>query len=174
MKLVECVPNFSEGRRPEIVAKIRDAIAAVKGVHIFDVSSDHSHNRTVVTFVVPVEVAADAAFAGIKAAREHIDLTQHKGEHPRMGAADVVPFVPLEGSTMEDCIVLARALGERVGRELQIPVFLYERAATRPDRENLADVRRGEFEGLRDEMNAGSVNRAPDFGPSRIHATAGA
>ena len=173
MKLVECVPNFSEGRRPEIVAKIRDAIAAVKGVHLFDVSSDQSHNRTVITFVVPVESAVEAAFAGIKAAREHIDLAKHQGEHPRMGAADVVPFVPLEGSTMEDCIVLARTLGERVGRELEIPVFLYERAATRPDRENLADVRRGEFEGLRDEIGK-NPNRKPDFGPERIHASAGA
>src|SRR5881628_1791639 len=99
MKLVECVPNFSEGRRPEVVARIRDAIGAVPGVHLFDVSSDHSHNRTVITFVVPVDTAVDAAFAGIKVAREAIDLTAHQGEHPRMGAADVVPFVPLEGST---------------------------------------------------------------------------
>jgi len=173
MKLVECVPNFSEGRRPEVVARIRDAIAAVKGVHVFDVSSDESHNRTVITFVVPAENAVEAAFAGIKAAHEHIDLTKHQGEHPRMGAADVVPFVPLEGSTMEDCIGLARALGERVGRELEIPVFLYERAAARPDRENLADVRRGEFEGLRDEIGQ-NPNRTPDFGPPRIHPTAGA
>jgi glutamate formiminotransferase/formiminotetrahydrofolate cyclodeaminase len=173
MKLVECVPNFSEGRRPEIVAKIRDAIARVSGVHILDVSSDQSHNRTVVTFVVPVETAVDAAFAGISTARDAIDLTQHTGEHPRMGATDVVPFIPLEGSTMEDCIVLARALGERVGRDLQIPVFLYERAATRPDRENLADVRRGEFEGLRDEIGR-NPNRTPDFGPAKIHPTAGA
>src|SRR4051812_19536497 len=174
MKLVECVPNFSEGRRPEIVAKIRDAIAAHEGVAILDVSSDQSHNRTVVTFVAPVEHAVDAAFAGIRAARELIDLTRHTGEHPRMGATDVVPFIPLEGATMEDCIVLARTLGERVGRELQIPVFLYERAASTPARENLADVRRGEFEGIRDEMNAGAASRKPDFGPDRIHATAGA
>jgi glutamate formiminotransferase/formiminotetrahydrofolate cyclodeaminase len=173
MKLIECVPNFSEGRRPEVVAAIRDAIAVVKGVTILDVSSDHSHNRTVITFVVTAESAVQAAFAGIRTARERIDLTQHQGEHPRMGAADVVPFIPLEGSTMEDCIVLARALGERVGRELEIPVFLYERAATRPDRENLADVRRGEFEGLRDEIGRNPA-RAPDFGPARIHATAGA
>ncbi|HYC51986.1 MAG TPA: glutamate formimidoyltransferase, partial [Gemmatimonadaceae bacterium] len=173
MKMVECVPNFSEGRRPEVVARIRDAIAAVKGVTILDVSSDHSHNRTVVTLVVTADTAVAAAFAGIKAAREHIDLTTHQGEHPRMGAADVVPFIPLEGSTMEDCIMLARSLGERVGKELEIPVFLYERAATRPDRENLADVRRGEFEGLRDEIGK-NPNRIPDFGPPRIHATAGA
>ncbi len=174
MRLVECVPNFSEGRRPEIVTAIRDAIAAVDGVAVLDVSSDQSHNRTVVTFVVPVERAVDAAFAGIHAARERIDLNKHSGEHPRMGAADVVPFIPLEGTTMDDCIVLARTLGERVGKELGIPVFLYERAATSPARENLADVRRGEFEGIRDEMAAGAAHRKPDFGPGRVHATAGA
>ena len=174
MKLIECVPNFSEGRRPEIVAKIRDAIAATEGVAILDVSSDQSHNRTVVTFVAPVEHAVDAAFAGIRTARDLIDLNHHTGEHPRMGASDVVPFIPLEGTTMEDCIVLARTLGERVGRELAIPVFLYERAGSTPARENLADIRRGEFEGIRDEMNAGAASRKPDFGPSKIHATAGA
>ncbi len=174
MRLVECVPNFSEGRRPEVVGVIRDAIAAVEGVAILDVSSDPSHNRTVVTFVVPVENAVEAAYAGIRAARDHIDLNHHTGEHPRMGATDVVPFIPLEGSTMEDCIVLARTLGDRVGRELGIPVFLYERAASTPARENLADVRRGEFEGIRDEMAAGAASRVPDFGPSKIHQTAGA
>jgi glutamate formiminotransferase/formiminotetrahydrofolate cyclodeaminase len=173
MKLVESVPNFSEGRRPEVVQAIRDAIASVSGVAILDVSSDASHNRTVMTYVVPVHSAVDAAFAGIRAARDRIDLNHHTGEHPRMGAADVVPFVPLEGSTMEDCIVLARTLGERVGRELEIPVYLYERAATRADRENLADVRRGEFEGLRSEIGT-TASRDPDFGPKRIHATAGA
>lgn len=174
MRLVECVPNFSEGRRPEVVAAIRDAIAAVEGVAVLDVSSDQSHNRTVVTFVAPVERAVDAAFAGMRVAREKIDLNHHTGEHPRMGATDVVPFIPLEGTTMEDCIVLARTLGERVGRELEIPVFLYERAATVPARENLADVRRGEFEGIRDEMNAGAASRTPDYGPAKIHPTAGA
>jgi glutamate formiminotransferase / formiminotetrahydrofolate cyclodeaminase len=173
VRLVECVPNFSEGRRSEIITAIRDAIAGVNGVAILDSSSDLSHNRTVITFVVPVEQAVDAAFAGIRKARELIDLNHHTGEHPRMGAADVVPFIPLEGTTMEDCIVLARSLGDRVGRELQIPVFLYERAATRPDRENLADVRRGEFEGLREQIGK-DVSRTPDFGPSHIHATAGA
>ncbi|HEX2718973.1 MAG TPA: glutamate formimidoyltransferase [Gemmatimonadaceae bacterium] len=173
MKLVECVPNFSEGRRPEVVTAIRDAIAAVEGVSVLDVSSDVSHNRTVVTFVVTMEHAIDAAFAGIAKARELIDLNAHQGEHPRMGAADVVPFIPLEGATMEDCVVLARRLGERVGRELEVPVFLYERAATTPARENLADVRRGEFEGLRDEIGKNPA-RKPDFGPERIHATFGA
>ena len=173
MKLVECVPNFSEGRRPEVVAAIRDAIASVEGVSILDVSSDASHNRTVITFVAPVDSAVDAAFAGIRAASERIDLCQHTGEHPRIGATDVVPFIPLEGSTMEDCIALARTLGERVGRELQIPVYLYERAATTPTRENLADVRRGEFEGLREELGKNPA-RAPDFGPAQIHPTCGA
>src|SRR6478672_10964592 len=173
MRLVECVPNFSEGRRPEIVSRIRDAIASVEGIAVLDVSSDASHNRTVITFVAPIEKAVDAAFAGIKQAREVIDLTKHSGEHPRMGASDVVPFIPLEGTTMEDCIVLARTLGEKVGKELQIPVFLYERAATRPDRENLADVRRGEFEGIRDDIGR-TPQRTPDFGPSAVHATAGA
>lgn len=173
MKLIECVPNFSEGRRPEVVAAIRDAIAAVPGAHLLDTSSDASHNRSVITFVADIAVVADAAFAGIREAARHIDLTGHSGEHPRMGAADVVPFIPLEGATMEDCIALARQLGERVGRELGIPVFLYERAATRPDRENLADVRRGEFEGLRDDIGR-TPQRMPDFGPSAVHATAGA
>ena len=173
MKLVECVPNFSEGRRPEVVQAIRDAIAGVKGVSVLDVSSDSSHNRSVITFIAPVENAVDAAFAGISAAAERIDLCQHTGEHPRIGATDVVPFIPLEGSTMEDCIALARALGERVGRQLQIPVYLYERAATTPARENLADVRRGEFEGLREELGKNPA-RNPDFGPAKIHPTCGA
>lgn len=173
MKLIECVPNFSEGRRPEIVAEIRDAIAAVQGVAVLDVSSDVSHNRTVITFVAPANVVADAAFAGVRAARDRIDLRTHSGEHPRLGAADVVPFIPLEGATMDDCVTLARALGERVGRELEVPVYLYERAATRPERENLADVRRGEFEGLSKELGVNPA-RDPDFGPRRIHPTFGA
>ena len=173
MKLIECVPNFSEGRRPEVVTAIRDAIASVAGAHVLDTSADASHNRCVITFVAPVDVVADAAFHGIRAAHALIDLTVHTGEHPRMGAADVVPFIPLDGATMEDCIALARALGERVGRELSVPVFLYERAATRPDRENLADVRRGGFEGLRDDIGR-TPQRTPDFGPPSVHPTAGA
>ena len=173
MKLVECVPNFSEGRRPEVIDAIRSAIASVDGVSVLDASSDPSHNRTVITFVAPVETAVEAAFAGIRAASERIDLCKHKGEHPRIGATDVVPFIPLEGSTMEDCIALARQLGERVGRELKIPVYLYERAATTPARENLADVRRGEFEGLREELGKNPA-RNPDFGPAMIHPTCGA
>jgi glutamate formiminotransferase len=172
-RLIECVPNFSEGRRAGVIAAIRDAIAAIDRTAVLDVSSDASHNRTVITFVASADTVLDAAFAGIAKARDLIDLTKHSGEHPRMGAADVVPFVPLEGSTMDDCVALARALGERVGRELEIPVYLYERAASRPDRVNLADVRRGEFEGLRDAI-ATDPARAPDFGPPRVHPTAGA
>ncbi len=173
MSLVECVPNFSEGRRPEVIAAIRDAIAAVEGTVILDVSSDASHNRTVVTFVAPVARAADAAFAGIAKATQLIDLNEHTGEHPRIGATDVCPFIPLEGTSMEDCIVLARTLGERVGKELKVPVFLYERAATRADRVNLADIRRGEFEQAKVEIGA-NPNRVPDFGPNAVHPTAGA
>jgi glutamate formiminotransferase/formiminotetrahydrofolate cyclodeaminase len=173
MKLIECVPNFSEGRRPEVVKAIRDAIASVKGVTILDSSSDESHNRSVITFVAPIESAVDAAFAGIREAAAHIDLRQHQGEHPRIGATDVVPFVPLEDSTMDECVELAKKLGERVGKELGIPVFLYERAASRPTRTNLADVRRGQFEGLRDELGT-NPGRVPDFGPNKIHESAGA
>jgi glutamate formiminotransferase/formiminotetrahydrofolate cyclodeaminase len=173
MKLIECVPNFSEGRRPEVISAIRDAIASVPGVAMLDVSSDPSHNRTVITFVAPAGHAVRAAFRGIAKARELIDLTRHTGEHPRIGATDVCPFIPLEGATMDDCVALARELGERVGNELGIPVFLYERAATRPERANLADVRRGEFEKARDEIGT-NPDRVPDFGPNRIHPTAGA
>jgi glutamate formiminotransferase / formiminotetrahydrofolate cyclodeaminase len=173
MGLVECVPNFSEGRRPEVVAAIVAAIGAAPGVAVLDVSSDVSHNRTVVTFVAPDDVVVDAALAGIAKAAELIDLTQHTGEHPRIGATDVCPFVPLEGTSMEQCVELARELGRRVGDELAIPVFLYERAATRPDRVNLADVRRGEFEGAREAIGT-DPDRTPDFGPDAVHATAGA
>lgn len=173
MSLVECVPNFSEGRDPAVVAAIRDAIASVDGVVVLDTSSDADHHRTVVTFVAPVDVAVEAAFRGIKLASERIDLTQHEGGHPRLGATDVCPFIPLEGTSMEDCIALARQLGERVGNELQIPVYLYERAATRPERTNLADIRRGEFEAAREEIGK-DPKREPDYGPNKIHPTAGA
>jgi glutamate formiminotransferase/formiminotetrahydrofolate cyclodeaminase len=171
--MIELVPNFSEGRRPEVISAIKDAIASVQGVVVLDVSSDVSHNRTVITAVAPKESAVAAAFAGMKKAAELIDLNQHSGEHPRIGATDVVPFVPLDGNTMDDCVALARALGERAGKELGIPVYLYERAATRPERKNLADVRRGEFEALRTELGT-NADRAPDYGPNHVHATAGA
>jgi glutamate formiminotransferase/formiminotetrahydrofolate cyclodeaminase len=173
MELVECVPNFSEGRRPEVIAEIRDAIASVADVAILDVSSDASHNRTVITFVATRDAAVSAAFNGISKAAELIDLTTHEGEHPRIGATDVCPFIPLQGTTMDDCIELARTLAGRVGDELGIPVYLYERAATRPDRENLAVIRRGEFELARTEIGS-NPDRVPDFGPNAIHPTAGA
>jgi glutamate formiminotransferase/formiminotetrahydrofolate cyclodeaminase len=173
MALVECVPNFSEGRDQGTIDAIRDAIAAVDGTHVLDVSSDPSHNRCVITFVSTTDAAVPAAFAAMRVAAERINLTTHRGEHPRIGATDVVPFIPLEGSTMEDCIALARELGKRASQELGIPVYLYERAATRPDRENLADVRRGEFEGLREDVLVNAA-RHPDFGEARVHPTAGA
>lgn len=173
MPLIECVPNFSEGRNPVVIAAIRDAIAATDGAHVLDVSSDASHHRTVITFVASLEAAVPAALAAMREARDRIDLTQHRGEHPRIGATDVVPFIPLDGATMDDCIVLARELGDRAFRELGIPVYLYERAATAPTRENLADVRRGEFEGLRDEVRTNPARR-PDYGSAELHPTAGA
>jgi glutamate formiminotransferase/formiminotetrahydrofolate cyclodeaminase len=172
-RLVECVPNFSEGRRPEIISAIRDAIAAAPGVAMLDVSSDASHNRTVITFVAPAENVVEAAFRGIARARWLIDLTKHTGEHPRIGATDVCPFIPLDGVTMDECVALAKELGKRVGEQLEIPVFLYENAASRPDRVNLADIRRGEFEKARDEIGT-NPDRVPDFGPNRVHPTAGA
>ena len=173
MKLVECVPNFSEGRRPEVLDAIVDAMRAVPGVRLLDREMDPNHNRAVVTIVGGPEPVLEGAFRGIAKAAELIDLRKHEGEHPRMGATDVVPFVPVRGLTMDDCVALARRLGERVGTELGIPVFLYERAATRPCRENLADVRKGQFEGLCSEIGT-NPDREPDFGPCRIHPSAGA
>jgi glutamate formiminotransferase/formiminotetrahydrofolate cyclodeaminase len=165
--LVECVPNFSEGRDSATIDAIRSAIAGASGVQLLDVQTDASHNRSVFTFVAPPAAAAEAAFAAMRVATQRIDLTKHSGEHPRMGATDVVPFVPVAGVSMDDCIALARQLGERVGKQLEIPVFLYARAATRPERVLLPDVRKGEFEGMRDRI------LEPDFGPNRAHPTAG-
>jgi glutamate formiminotransferase len=173
MKLVECVPNFSEGRRPEVLDEIVGAMLAVPGVRLLDREMDPNHNRAVVTIVGEPEPVLEGAFRGIERAAAVIDLRSHEGEHPRMGAADVVPFVPVRGVTMEECVSLARRLGERVGRELGIPVYLYECAATRPDRENLADVRKGQFEGLCREVGV-NPDRDPDCGPKRIHPSAGA
>ena len=166
-KIVECVPNFSEGRRKEVIDQIAEAIATAPHVHVLDVQSDADHNRTVVTFVGEPGAVEEAAFRGIEKAAELIDMNLHRGEHPRLGAADVVPFVPIKGVTMEDCVAIARRLGERVGRELDIPVYLYERAATRPERQNLAEVRRGEYEEIKAEI-ATRPEREPDFGPRRV------
>lgn len=171
-RIVECVPNFSEGRRPEVVAEIVAAIASVEGVKLLDYSSDASHNRSVVTFVGTPEAVEEAAFAGIARACDLIDMEQHHGEHPRLGATDVVPFVPIAGVTMSECVQIARWLGKRVGEELQIPVYMYEEAATRPERRNLADVRRGEYEGLKKAI--AMPERIPDYGPAAVHPTAGA
>jgi glutamate formiminotransferase/formiminotetrahydrofolate cyclodeaminase len=171
--LVECVPNFSEGRNQQTLDALRMSLGAVPGVRLLDVQADPSHNRSVFTFVAPPAAAAEAAFRAVAVARERIDLTTHSGEHPRMGATDVVPFVPVRDVTMDECVTLARALGERVGRELDIPVFLYARAAARPERERLPDIRTGEFEGLRDRIGRDPA-ADPDFGPKRIHPTAGA
>jgi len=172
-RLVECVPNFSEGRRREVVDQILDSIAAVTGVTLLDREMDPDHNRSVLTFAGEPEPVAEAAFRAMARAAALIDLNHHTGQHPRMGATDVVPFVPVEGVTLDDCAELARSLGRRVGEELSIPVFLYEAAASSPARTSLADVRRGEFEGLRDAIGRDPARR-PDFGPERIHATAGA
>jgi len=172
-KLVECVPNFSEGRREEVVEAIVAALIAVPGVVLLDREMDADHNRCVITLAGAPEAVLDGAFHGIREAVRRIDLTRHRGEHPRMGAADVVPFVPLRGATMEECVALAERLGRRVGEELDVPVYLYERAARRPERRDLAAVRKGEFEGLREEIGR-EPSRDPDFGPRRIHPTAGA
>src|SRR5437899_7204772 len=147
--LVECVPNYAYGRDPATYDALRAAVCGVPGVQLLDVQSDTSHNRSVFTFVAPPAAAVDAAFAAMRVATERIDLTKHSGEHPRMGATDVVPFVPVSGVTMDDCVALARQLGERVGKELAIPVFLYAKAATRPEHERLPDIRKGEFEAMR-------------------------
>ncbi len=174
MSLVECVPNFSEGRRPDLVESILAEIRAVRGAKLIDHSLDASHNRAVVTFVAPPKEAAEAAFRAIAKARDTIDLREHSGEHPRIGATDVVPFVPLEGSSMPECVAIAHALGERVGRELAIPVYYYEAAALRPERKNLPDVRNIGFEKLRDAV-ATDPARAPDAGPKdHLHPSAGA
>lgn len=168
-KLVECIPNFSEGRRVEVVDAIAQAITVVPGVVLLDRSSDADHNRSVLTLAGPPSAVSQAAFDAIATAAELIDMEQHEGQHPRMGATDVVPFVPLGGVTMDDCVEMARALGQRVGTELGIPVYLYEQAAARPERQNLAKVRRGEYEGIRDSI-ASDTERVPDFGPREVGA----
>ncbi|HYP26405.1 MAG TPA: glutamate formimidoyltransferase [Blastocatellia bacterium] len=171
-KIVECIPNFSEGRDADIIDLIVAAIKAVPGAVLLDRESDADHNRSVVTFVAPPDRVVDAAIAGAKKASELIDLNRHTGEHPRMGATDVIPFVPISGVSMDDCVQLARECGERMWRELSIPVYLYEKAAQRPARENLAAIRKGQFEGIRDEI-ATTESRRPDFGEARVHPTAG-
>jgi len=171
--LIECVPNFSEGRNATTIEALRTALASVPGVRLLDVQADAAHNRSVFTFVAPPDASVEAALAAMRVATERIDLSRHTGEHPRMGATDVVPFVPVRDATMDDCVALARRLAQRAAAELLIPIYLYAKAATRPERERLPDIRKGEFEALRDRIGKDPA-ADPDFGPRRIHPTAGA
>jgi glutamate formiminotransferase len=170
--LIECVPNVSEGRRPEIVDAIADAIARVPGVRLLDRSSDSAHNRSVFTLAGDAAGVEAAVMALFERAVADIDLRVHRGEHPRLGAVDVVPFVPIEGAAMPDCVALARRVGAAVADRFHVPVFLYEEASTTPARRNLEDIRRGEFEGLAAKM--ARPEWAPDFGPPAPHPSAGA
>ena len=165
--LVECIPNFSEGRDEARIDKIVDAVQSVAGVHVLDHSSDADHNRTVFTFIGEPEPVAEAAFQSIKQAAELINLDHHTGQHPRIGAADVVPFVPLRNASMAQCVQMAEQLGQRVGDELGLPVYLYEHAARVPTRVNLAEVRRFPYEILKTSIQS-DPSRRPDFGPSRL------
>lgn len=166
-KLVECIPNFSEARRPEVVEQIISAIQNVAGITILDRHSDLDHNRTVVTYIGDPQAVEEAAFNAIAKAAELIDLEVHRGEHPRIGATDVVPFVPISDVTLAECVELARRLGKRVGSELNIPVYLYEEAATLPERQNLENIRLGQYEGLKSEISSNPA-RYPDFGPPKL------
>jgi glutamate formiminotransferase len=166
-QIVMCVPNFSEGRRQDAIKRILSAMDQVADARVLDTQSDEDHNRTVVTIVGKPQAVLEAAYLGIARAAELVDMNHHRGGHPRMGATDVVPFVPIQGMDMNDCVALARQLGERVGTELGIPVYLYEAAASRPERRNLAAVRQGEYEGLKEEIVT-NPDRAPDFGPAVI------
>lgn len=165
--LVECIPNFSEARRPEVVEAILNAMNSVQGITVLDRHSDLDHNRTVITYVGLPEAVEEAAYQAIAAAAKYIDLDQHRGEHPRLGATDVVPFVPIRDISMQECVEMARRLGKRVGEQLDIPVYLYEEAASRPERKNLENVRRGEYEALKNEIGV-LPERNPDFGPSKL------
>jgi len=170
--LVECVPNFSEGRNKAVVDSIVEAMK-IPGVYLLDREMDADHNRSVITLLGDRENIAEAVIRGVGKAAELIDLTHHQGAHPRIGATDVVPFIPIEGVTIEDCVAIARRVGEEIWKRWSIPVYLYEAAATRPERQNLEDIRRGQFEGLREDI-ARDPARKPDFGEARIHPTAGA
>jgi len=172
MAIIECVPNVSEGRRTEAVAAMADAVRAAAGVRLLDVQSDASHNRSVITLAGDAAGVERAVLALVERAAADIDLRTHRGEHPRMGAVDVVPFVPIDGVTMADCVALAKKVGAAIADRFAIPVYLYEEAATDPGRKNLEDIRRGEFEGLAAKMTAPEWK--PDFGPAAPHPSAGA
>jgi glutamate formiminotransferase / formiminotetrahydrofolate cyclodeaminase len=171
-KLLECIPNFSEGQRPEIIKQITDEIEKIEGAKLLDVDPGYDMNRTVVTFIGSPEAVKKAAFNSIKKAAELIDMSKHKGSHPRMGATDVCPFVPVTGVTTEECIELSKEVAKKVGEELNIPVYLYEKSATKPERENLAKIRQGEYEALEEKLK--KPEWKPDFGPSKFNAKAGA
>ena len=171
--LIECVPNFSEGRRAEVVEEIVRTVRQIDGVTLLDFSRDETHNRSVVTFAGAAEPVVRAATAAVGRAIELIDMEQQTGAHPRIGAVDVVPFVPLGTTRMEECVDLARRFGEQIARTFDLPVYLYGEAALRPERRRLADVRRGQYEGLKAELGA-DPERDPDFGPKRAHPRAGA
>src|ERR1700693_3781635 len=171
-RLIECVPNFSEGRDPAKVEAIVAAMSSVPGVYVLDREMDADHNRCVVTLAGDPDAVAEAALLGVGKAAQLIDLTVHQGAHPRVGATDVVPFIPIEGVTLDDCVALARRVGNEIWKRYRIPVFFYEAAATRPDRVNLENVRRGQFEGLREEMKK-NHDRQPDVGEPKLHPTAG-
>jgi glutamate formiminotransferase/formiminotetrahydrofolate cyclodeaminase len=170
-RLIECVPNFSEGRDLRIINAIAGAISGVPSVKFISAEPDKDYNRTVVTFIGEPSAVVEAAFQGTKKAAELIDMTHHKGEHPRLGATDVVPFVPLRGVTMQDCVQLAHEFGKRVGEELRIPVYLYEEAATRPERRNLSTIRKGEYEGLAEKLKDPAWK--PDYGPAEFNPRSG-
>ena len=172
MAVIESIPNVSEGRRADVIQRLADAIRGTKGVELLDVSSDASHNRSVFTLVGDAASLKAATMALFEQAVAAIDLRTHQGEHPRLGAVDVVPFVPIEGVTIEECVALARDVGAAVAERFGVPVFLYEEAAANPSRRNLEDIRRGEFEGLAAKMTA--AEWAPDFGPAAPHPSAGA
>ena len=170
-KIVECVPNISEGRNSEIIEKVIDQVRAVAGVTLLDYSSDASHNRTVITFLGNPEGVAEAAVGVAKKAAELIDLNKHQGEHPRMGAVDVIPFIPIKEMTSEDCVELSKQVAKRVWEEAKIPVFLYEDSASAPHRVNLASIRKGQFEGMAEKVK--QPEWEPDFGGRTINPTAG-
>lgn len=171
-KLVECVPNFSEGRRPEVIEAIADEVRKVPQVKLLDVKADASHNRVVVTFVGEPAAVKQAAFNACKKAAELIDMEKQHGEHPRIGAIDVIPFIPVKNMTMEECVQLADELAQEIAEKLEIPVYLYEEAAKISSRKALPDIRKGQYEGLKTEIT--NPSRHPDYGPIRMHPTAGA
>jgi len=171
-QIVQCVPNISEGRRLDVVEKIVDQVRQTEGVQLLDYSSDHDHNRTVITYVGDLAGVQEASFRLTREAVALIDLEKHQGAHPRIGAVDVIPFIPIEGVTMKECVTGSIALAERINKELNVPTYLYGEAASRPSRKNLSNIRKGNYEGLREAIQ--DVERHPDFGEPKMHPSAGA